>query len=295
MRQVFGVKEKNLLDELSSLIKEYTDFGLEIWQLRLNEYTNETIDLPSNLLFRQILEMSDAIAELVQVGCVNASKPLLRGAIEYYFQLIFILKDQTDKASLFFLYHYNKSKLSYLERILYDERLNSLNDKLKNDKVMPNIVLTESEKKAALKDYEALSQTIASNIYSDIRKEYGVKSIKKWFQVLIGSSKIEDLANRVEESALYQILYRDLSSFIHGEDILHTNWVSISSETIGLKALRDISEIKGIVDDIIIVIERAILFFIQYRIDSNKNYLIKLKPLMDRASQIRNKEIIFKY
>lgn len=95
---------------MSDLIKEFTDLGLEVWQERLFRYENKTNDLPSNLLFRQILEMGDAIFELVRVGCINATKPLLRTSIEYYFQLTYILKEDEEKKALHFLYHYHRGK-----------------------------------------------------------------------------------------------------------------------------------------------------------------------------------------
>jgi hypothetical protein len=60
MRQIFEESTKNILKELSSFIKDYTDFGLKIWVERLTNCTNDTLDLPANLLFRQVLEMSDA-------------------------------------------------------------------------------------------------------------------------------------------------------------------------------------------------------------------------------------------
>lgn len=50
MRNNFNDDDKKMLLESSEVIKNFTDFGLEVWTKRLKEYPNNTHDLPSNLL-----------------------------------------------------------------------------------------------------------------------------------------------------------------------------------------------------------------------------------------------------
>ena len=177
--------------------------------------------------------------------------------------------------------------------MLFNDKPNSLIKKLSNDKLSSDFVLSDSDREKALEDYASLNKTLATIDYEEIAKKYGEKKRKNWYHALIGSNKIEDLAINLNESGLYEIPYRDLSSFIHGEDILHSNLIFLSTDTVGLKALRDISQVKTIVDSFVIIIERSIIHFIQKKMDSDKPFLIKLKPLMDRGRVFREKEIVF--
>src|SRR5436189_5925868 len=102
MRQPFDEDTSKSLGLLSDLIKDFTDLGLEAWTKQLNDNENITTDLPANLLFRQILEASDGIYELVRVGCVNICKPLLRTCLECYWQLAFILMDDEERKARHF-------------------------------------------------------------------------------------------------------------------------------------------------------------------------------------------------
>lgn len=60
--------------------------------------------------------MSDAIQELIKVGCVNASKPLVRSLLEFYFQLAYLLKDNEERKALQFLYHYHIRQQDYYKK-----------------------------------------------------------------------------------------------------------------------------------------------------------------------------------
>jgi hypothetical protein len=263
--------------------------GLEVWTKQLNDKENTTTDLPANLLFRQILEASDGIYELVRIGCINICKPLLRTCLECYWQLAFILKDDEERKARHFLYHYNKAKLHDLENVLFPDNKNSLANKLSKDRNMKDLTLSDAEKDLGWKDYYTLQDILSSNGNRETAKEYGKKKMKSWYHYFIKSQKIEDLAIQLEESGLYEILFRNLSSFIHGEDILHSNVVFYPNEKVGLKYLRDIGQVDFIGNSTIIILRKSILLFIQKRMTTEKDSLVKLKLLAEKFNSVRGK------
>lgn len=289
MRQVFEESIKNILKELSEFIKEYTDFGLEIWVARLKNYDNETSDLPANLLFRQVLEMSDAISELIKVGCVNPSRPLIRSALDCYFQLAYLLKDNEEKKALLFLYHYNHKRSQKLDRMINPEKNNSFNNKLKKDKNLKGFELSNQELRLAKEDFKNLNIALNSKLNENTAQEYGMKK-KVWYESLIGGNTIEQLATCLEESGLYELLYRDLSEFSHGTDIIHNNMKVVSETHVGLIALRDISDIKSVVDTTILILERSIRIFFDVKIHSKKEFITKGLELAGRSIKLRERE-----
>jgi hypothetical protein len=281
MRNEFNEVDQKILLESSDVIKSFTNFGLEVWVSRLRDYPNDTYDLASNLLFRQILEAGDGIFELVKVGCINANKSLLRMALDCYLQFAFLVEKDERKRAAHFLYHYNRNRLAYLERILNPEHENSLAKKLANDDVMNDISLTDEEKEMAIVDYSNLKEIINSVENEEVAKEYGIKRKQAWYQVFINSHKIEDLAKSLKRSAMYEIVFRNLSSFIHGEDIIHSNIIFYPDGVIGYKNLRDATQLNFIVINTIIILRRSILLFIEAKMNSDQDLILKLKSIND--------------
>jgi hypothetical protein len=286
MRNQFNEQDEKTLLESSNRIKDFTDFGLEVWINRLQQYENNTLDMPSNLLFRQILEAGDGIFELVKNGCINASKPLIRMALDCYLQLAFLLEKENEKRALHFLYHYNRNRLYYLERILKPENENSLANKLVTDDIMNEFSLTDEEKEMASVDYNTLQEILNSNENAEVAKEYGMKRRQAWYQVFIKSSKIEDLAKSLKRSAMYEIIFRNLSSFIHGEDIIHSNVIFYPNELVGLKNLRDATQLNFIVSNTIIILRKSILLFIQAKMNSEMELILKLKSIHEKKADL---------
>src|SRR5688500_1109274 len=119
MYQEYNLNDKKLLSELSDLIKGFTANGIEMLIRMLKSKESLKTDLATNLLFRQTLEMGDAIQELIKVGCVNPSKPLLRSLLEFYFQLAYLLKDNEERKALQFLYHYQIRQKDYYIKLTF--------------------------------------------------------------------------------------------------------------------------------------------------------------------------------
>lgn len=293
MRQIFENSTKKILNELSEFMYEYTDYGLEIWTDRLNNNVNDVLDLPANLLFRQVLEMSDAISELIKVGGINASQPLIRSSLDCYLQLSYLLKSDEKNKAMFFHYHYNLKRYNKLIRMISPEKENSLNKKLKRDKVLQGFELNAEEAEFVKKDLKKLTNTLKSEINKPIAEMYGEKQRKAWYEFLLGHHAMDRLAEELEETGFYEIFYRDLSEFSHGSDILHTNMKLISDDKWGLLALRDISNLKNVVDVTILILEKSILKFLVAKISEKDKFFRKGFDLAQKAQKLRDHTYIF--
>lgn len=292
MKYSFNEEDVKKLKEASGIVEKFNDFGLEVWLKRLNQYQNDTVDIPSNLLFRQILEAGDGIVELIRIGCINTCKPLLRMTLDCYLQLAFVLENdnEKEKKAFHFLYHYNKKKLQSLESVLFPANENSLSKKLKYDSVMSEFVLNEKEQEMGLSDHKILVDILNSDENKVIRSEYGDKLKKAWYQFFIGTSKMEDLAKKLNRSAMYEIPFRQMSSFIHGEDIVHINMEFYEPNIVGIKGLRDISMLRIVFINTVIILRRSILLFIQAKLKSDKDLLIKLKSIDDLRKEFEKSQ-----
>jgi hypothetical protein len=113
MYQNHSENDKINLEKLSTLVEDFTKIGMEILNSTIDSKEILKTDLAPILLYRQTLEMSDAIGPTIRVGCVNASKPLVRTLLEAYFQLAYLFNSDEERKGLQFLYHYEKRKKDY--------------------------------------------------------------------------------------------------------------------------------------------------------------------------------------
>jgi hypothetical protein len=80
---------------------------------------------------------------------------------------------------------------------------------------------------------------------------------------------------------MYEISFRQLSSFIHGEDIIHSNIAFHEKVPIGIKNLRDASDLETVIANSIIVLRKSILLFIETKMNSDQDLMLKLKSIDD--------------
>ncbi|HEX6170097.1 MAG TPA: hypothetical protein VFZ33_10405, partial [Chitinophagaceae bacterium] len=109
--------------------------------------------------------------------------------------------------------------------------------------------------------------------------EYGNKVKRTWYEFFIGNPKIEDLAKNLSRTAMYEISFRQLSSFIHGEDIIHANIAFHEKVPVGIKNLRDASDLKTVIANSIIVLRKSIFLFIEAKMNSDQDLMLKLKSI----------------
>ncbi len=154
--------------EIADFIRNPTDIGHEMWLEKLNARESRKTEMASNLLFRQILEMGDAIQELIKVGCVNASKPLLRTLLECYFQFRYQIIDNEERKALLFFYHYEMRLKEYYRKLAFPKEGGSFFEKMKNDNLLKGSKFNK-QRQNYIDNIKKIEQTLSSDDYKKLR------------------------------------------------------------------------------------------------------------------------------
>jgi len=298
MYQNVSENERKEISKLAGLLKGFTVVAGDMWEHKKNSSTILKTDLASLLLFRQILEMGDAINELIQVGCINASKALVRSLLEYYFQLKYLLNEEKERKALQFLYHYEMRLKEYYENLAMPEKGGSYFEKLKNDKHLKNDDISEEQKKVYKENVKKIETTLNGEDNKEIAKEYiriqekkknpntGKKGkVSYWYELYDGPTSIEGISIKLKEAALYQFIYRSCSSYSHGEDIVHANLESNDETTYKVSPLRDLRQLSIVGNNILLLIELSCMLFLSKMIDDKKPFAEKLLPFMNKKKE----------
>jgi hypothetical protein len=296
MYQEYSEKEKKLLSSYSTLLENFTTIGMEVWRQKQNSQEILRHDLASLFLFRQILEMGDAISVLFKAGCINASKPLLRTLLECYLQLKYLFEINETQKGLQFMYHYETRLKEHNEKLAFPEKGGSYYEKLKKDKHLKGLDLPKWQKEIFSKNVEQINLAQNDVAYNDIKMEYEriskKRKVKYWYELFDGPTSAEEILKIVEEAALYEFIYRDCSKYAHGEDIVHTNLQGFDNDNYIIADLRDLRQLDTVAQTSIMLIERACLLFVNNKIKDSKEAVARFLPFVLEAQSNRMETII---
>jgi hypothetical protein len=288
--------EKQNLLKLSSLIEGFTQTGLEMLENTMNIKEILKTDLAPYLLFRQTLEMGDALSILIKLGSINASKPLVRTLLECYFQLAYLFNDNEERKALQFLYHYEKRKKEYFENLAFSEKGGSYFEKLKRDKHLRNDNISDEQKEKYRENIKKIESILNEEGNKIIAEEYARTENKKgkngkkgkvsyWYELFDGPTSVEGISIKLDESALYQFIYRNCSSYAHGEDIVHSNLVPHDEVSFKVSPLRDLRQLAIVVNDILLLIERSSMLFFKKKVKGKTLFAEKFLPFVQEKKK----------
>jgi len=288
------------LSRLTSLTEGFTQTGLEMLEDTMNSKEILKTDLASFLLFRQTLEMGDALSILIKSGSVNASKPLVRTLLECYFQLAYLFNDNEKRKALQFLYHYERRKKEYYENLAFPKKGGSFFEKLKKDRHLRNNDISKEQKKIYQENIKKIEKTLNEEGNKVIAEEYLRTENKKtngktgkkgkvsyWYELFDGPTSVEGISIELDESGLYQFIYRNCSSYAHGEDIVHANLLPYDEASFKISPLRDLRQLSIVTNDILLLIERSCMLFLKNKLDEKKLFAEKLFPFIQQKKNIQ--------
>lgn len=291
--------EKQNLLKLSSLIEGFTRTGLEMLENTMNTKEILKPDLAPFLLFRQTLEMGDALSLLVKLGSINASKPLVRTLLECYFQLAYLFNDNEERKALQFLYHYERRKKDYYENLAFSEKGGSYFEKLKNDKYLKDDDISDEQKAKYQENIKKIESVLNEEENKIIAEEYlrtekkkgknGKKGkVSHWYELFDGPTSVERISIELDESGLYQFIYRNCSSYAHGEDIVHSNLVLYDEVSFKVSPLRDLRQLTIVINDILLLIERSCMLFLKNKVKNKTMFAENFFQLLEDKKEYIN-------
>lgn len=213
-----------ILTNLYEKIREVSSFGARILAWDLEKQRGGDHLIPPMLFLRNQIEIIESIATLIKDSLAEPCNQLLRSAIETHFYLEYLLMEDTARRALSFLVWDTHKNIQLLKRLDgQSEQAKQFKSKYDKDRLLSGHVFVLETVDKHLKNS---SELLELENYKPINEEYlRLKKLKKgkapnWFSLFDGPEDIERLADNVKLNAMYEGLYRTLSSSVHGTDIL---------------------------------------------------------------------------
>jgi len=216
---------KELLSVWSSKIDEVAAYGTIIldW-VGLSGKLKGDEEVPVLMSFRNSLELIDAISILVRNSSIDPAKLQLRAILETIFVIKYItVNDSTQRSYNYLTGHYMRKRKLYQKLDSHSQHGKQFRTIIKRDKLASKMSLP------AIKDLQAridnIDKILAKPEYSNSISEYNRlkaagNSNPNWYSYFGGPKNIIGLADHLDLPAMYEILYRQFSNNVHGQDII---------------------------------------------------------------------------
>ncbi len=237
---------EGLLIQFSDAIREAVNYSTHVLS-QCSQLPGDDSFLPVFLSFRHIIELLDAISLLVKVGSVDPCKILLRATLESAFNVHYILQKDTKQRSICFLVWYYNKRLHSFEML--DQNSPSgkqLYAAIKRDKLVGKMKIPKIN---TLNDaQDNIRKLLQKPLYCEVNKEYDKNrgKIKNWYSLYGGPKNLEQLADNLEYSGLYNVLFRDWSNAVHGTDIIEGRISSSEDGHLLITQIRNIRDVQTV-------------------------------------------------
>ncbi|WP_419857815.1 DUF5677 domain-containing protein [Candidatus Palauibacter irciniicola] len=190
-------------------------------------------------LFRQIIELADAVEILLSHACVAPSKPLLRSMFEAMLSLQYQLEDEASET---------RRTLSWVHADVYQRRRSSerIRDRELTDRIL------EGMPDDALKDTERHIQAMTAFLNKPHMKEvvdaYAAHSHRRprWYSLFGGPQTLRDLAKHLGWLDFYDIKYREWSTMLHAQGPLQEVMRPAGKKQVSMRGLRHPDDLYGV-------------------------------------------------
>lgn len=267
-------QDKNLnkiLNQFARLIEDAINFGTHIVKWDADKKRAGDENLPQLLFFRNILEIGDAISILVKKSSIETCNPLLRSLLENSFSLEYLLEQDTEQRALSFLVWQTHGKLKFNEKMDSSSQTGKqFARELKKDKLIGKTTASFFDKPVLAIANQVSIDLLKRLEYIPIEKEYQRTSVKRknpnWYSLYDGPRNIEQLAKHLERHALYEILYRSFSSYVHATNIINKKLVPNQDGTTGIVQIRYPEQAQSITINTLNILLETFNFFIEKRL-----------------------------
>lgn len=202
-----------LLNQMGLLVDEVVNYGTHVLDICQEKETFTEIDTPIATTYTQFLTIVDSISILIRKGTSDGIKPLLRSLLETKFNLEYLIKEEPKKGVLAYQVSHIYNKITeYKISNSYTPEGKDFRKKL-GELDIPTYDTREK--------INALQKLLETPLYKEVNDEW--KRFKKennrkpnWHALFDGPKRVEDLAFHLGQAHYYEVLYRSMSSFIHG-------------------------------------------------------------------------------
>ena len=157
------------------------------------------------VLFRHIIEITDAIDVSLSNACVYPAKLMLRGSFEAMLAVQYICEENVERRALAWLYNDVRDRMRWHEKVRDQEISDTLAQKL-DDEVSKQI---EEE----LQRFQViLDASYMQEVMSEVQQQ---RRYRRWYSLWDGPTNLWELARHFDWLDDYELLYRRWSSEAH--------------------------------------------------------------------------------
>jgi Family of unknown function (DUF5677) len=210
---------QKILNRMGRLVDEVVNYGSHILDYcteirNFNEY-----EVPVVTCYTQLLSLLDGISILIKKGTSNPIKPLLRSMLELKFYIEYMLINDDKKGVIAYQVSHAQNLINNWKMV--DPTTQQGKQFAKNIEGI-NLDLSVFNPKEKIKELEQMLNREPFKEVNDewLRTRKKMKRMPNWHALFGGPQKIYDLAEYLEQTEYYAILYKNLSSFIHGSETI---------------------------------------------------------------------------
>jgi hypothetical protein len=239
----------------------------------------------------------DAVAILVSESSITPAKLLIRSMFEAVLVIEYVLQKYTVRRGLAYVF------MDVVARVKSIKRLDSKTPEGEafRKSLGDYASVIERVRDDKLKGLGSLYDFLEKDELKDIREEYTRLRKRKngrlsWYQFFDGPRDLRGVARKVGREAEYAVLYSYISGTAHVEDVVRRGLAPAEGDKMGLRALREPTDIMLVLNLSITYALRATRKILEHyrpaELPRNKEwYLSEIKPRWDKLQAWRAQQV----
>ena len=232
------------------------------------------------VLFRQIIDLADAIEGMLSHGCVTPTKPLLRSMFEAMLGLEYQVESTATEV---------RRTLSWVHEDIRQRRRASMRIRDGEHRFVPNLPSEALDE--TLQHIEDMTSVLQEPHMQEVVEEYRTckkqqRRSPRWYSLFDGPRSFRELAGRFQLEDMYETKYREWSALLHAQGGLHKVFRLAGDEQITMRGLRHPDDLYFIVNlTVTFLVMSMMLLTNRYREGEAPErevwYAAKIKPELD--------------
>lgn len=274
-RELSRAEAKDIIEKVSPLLQELVNYATNALARCATSKSlsgKQDEDVAVLALYRQMIELTDGIEVLLSQSCAMAAIPLLRSSFEASLSIEYILENEANyvQRSLSWVVGYVHKRIDMYERLDPSTNKGQEAKKLFDDDVFASTIpMAPAAEVQAAK--ARLQSMLTKPHLQPIETEHCKYKRPEWYSLFGGPNDLRSLAQWLRRGAQYELLYRQWSMSVHGQDFLSFRDRTDRGEP-AIRRLRDPGEISEIAS-----------FAALFLLGATKSILRKLRPGEDIA------------
>ena len=235
-----AVEKARVLIELASpMLREAINYSTQafarIVQTGPSSMHNAAFAAPV-VLFRHIIEVTDAMEVSLSNSCVHPAKIMLRGSFEAMLGIQYICEENVERRALAWLYNVIRDRIRY-HKTVRDQKLSDGLVREIDDEVLKRIE-RELERLQAMLDVSYMQEVV-----SEVRRQ---DRYRYWYSLWDGPRNLWELARHLDRLDDYELLYRRWSSEAHASGGLRKTFHVGDDERQSIAPIRSPVDMKDV-------------------------------------------------